>query len=184
MNITKKVALVLASVLFGYNAAHAVIVTNDLGQVIEVRTLGEVSTNTADAAAVPDWSSYARLPGQRGTIVRLYDFANQGGTAGAEIVLDPPIAVPANAVVTWGCVKSLTATVPATNTISIGLNSAVDLMAASTNLGVASTRALIPVGTVATQVAATNDVYIRAVPTGTITAGRFAVYLDYFLAPW
>lgn len=173
----KKLLAVLAVAVFAAGSVvFADVVTNSAGDVIEVVTLGS-ATNALDTSVIQDQSVYPTRVGEQGSIVRWYDFANNGGTAGAEIVLDPPIVIPSNTVVEWGYIQALTAFTPSTNTISLGLNTAVDLLAATTNLGVASKRALIPVGTVATMVQATNAVTVRLKPTGTITAGKAAVIL-------
>jgi hypothetical protein len=166
--------------LLAYSAPAAQVTITNRGEVMVVDITPVSGGEVADTTIVQDNSVYAPKLGQRGSIVRTYD-VSLGGAVGVAYKLEPPITIPSNAIVIGGYVDVNTAVTPATNTLSIGLNSAADLLAATTNLSVATKRPIIPVWTVATSVEATNAVYVTVTPAvAPVTAGRFTVVLDYF----
>jgi len=157
------------------------------GQVIEVQLLTDTAADVKDVDAYQDYSIYPSRIGEAGKIVRFYDYRVHGGTASSTIYLSPKVKVPNNVIVRNGYVKVMTATAPTyTATNSIGLNSAADIMALSTNISLASDAilAITPAGTAGTSVQATNELYVTmGVSTVAITNGQFMLVLDCELAP-
>ena len=135
--------------------------------------------------AYQDQSTYANQGQRHGTLVRFYDFATDGGAAGAISLEKGNVVtkVPDNSYIVGGYIEILTPFLPAaTTTNSIGLNSAADIYAATTNLGSAAGTifALTPVWTVATAVKTTNALPCNLTVVGTVTAGQFLVVMDYY----
>lgn len=159
-------------------------VTNSLGQVITVKTLGNVATDIKDADMYQDFSIYPSRLGEMGKIIRFYDIAACGVSTNARML--PLVKIPDNTLIRNGYYQVLVATDVVT-TNNIRLNAAADIVGSATNkVGeAAGTRtAIIPVGTAATAVQATADRYLTfEITAGTPTTGRFMVVLDCELAP-
>lgn len=176
--------LAMLAVPFVVVAATTTTVTNR-GEVIVVKTLANVATDAAVVTDFQDYSVYATKPGEFGRIVRWYDFDVQGGAVGTVNLL-PKIAVPDNAVINDGMIVVVTAIAPVVAAKhSLSLNSAADMLAAATN-GLTSTglKDVVPVGTAATSVQLTADRYLTmTIADKAVTAGKFMVQLDYYLAP-
>lgn len=123
----------------------------------------------AEPAAVDGWfGTYARIT---------YDFAVSGGAQGA-IALGP--ILPINTVVLGGVFHVITTFVGATNTVSIGLNTAVDLQAATAiaTYGTIGVHALIPVFTAASAIVLTAARQLTlTLATANVTAGKMVLYL-------
>lgn len=151
------------------------------------KTLADNVTADKDLTVYSDYSVYPGTVGDSGKIVRFYDFAVDGGAASTTINLKPAIKLKDNTVIRDGYVKIMTPIAPvATVTNSLGINGTADLLASGTNLmHTADTfLAIIPVGTVATYVQTTNDLYVTMTVGGTaITNGKVMVVLDTELAP-
>lgn len=159
--------------------------TTNRGEVIVVKTLGNVATDAADETDFQDWSLYSTKPGQPGTIVRWYDFAVQGGAVGTVYLL-PKVKIPDNALIRDGFIVVTTAIAPIVGaTHSLSLESAADMKAAATNnLTATGIKATVPVGTAGTSVQLTDDRYLTMTIADTaVTAGKFMVQLDYVMAP-
>jgi hypothetical protein len=178
----KKIMIGIAAVVASVGMVMSYAATQSTGKV-----LADNVALDKDLEVFQDYSDYPGTVGQVGKIVRFYDFASQGGAAGSTIKLLPAIKVKDNTVIRDGYIKVLTAIAPvATVTNSFGINSAVDLVATGTNLmNVADTfRAIVPVGTVATYVQATNDLYVTmTIGSTAITNGKVMVVLDCEVAP-
>lgn len=123
-----------------------------------------------------------------GKVLQVWDFAVQGGAVGT-IPLD--VLLPEGAIVTGGFIHVLEAvTTSASGTLSFGLNTNVDLLAA-TAVGSLTLNAVLPLipsftasGT--NPVAASSPLRLTAerelkaaVATGALTAGKVAIYLEY-----
>lgn len=123
----------------------------------------------AEPAAADGWfGNYFRVT---------YDFAVLGGAI-STITTGPTL--PINTVVVGGVFHVITTVTGAANTLSIGLNTAVDLQAATAvaTYGTAGVHALIPVFSAATSIVLTAARQIQfVIAAGAITAGKFTVYL-------
>jgi len=115
--------------------------------------------------------------------IATYSYADDGGDFGRAI--DLGVDVPDNAIVYGGYIDTTSALLPMTNTatISIGLNTASDLLAASsatTNFASAGIDAIVPVWTAATAFKTTNSLPIRlTISAAPLTGGVFTVHLYY-----
>jgi len=179
----KKMILSLIGAAAIVSAAYGATTTNR-GNVVSTTTLDELISAQDATNTVQDTSQYAGARGQRGTIVRWFRVAKNGGTAGGSLNWDPAVAIPSNAIVIGGYVEVTTGFVPATNLLSIGLNSSADILAATTNLSVAARRAIIPVWTVGTSVKATNNLQLKLnadADNADFTAGVGNIVLEYYL---
>lgn len=115
-----------------------------------------------------------------------YDFAVDGGATGAITLRSAPgdvhgNTVPAGAVVTGGYIDVETACLSATGTISVGVEGAADLLAATGQAGLTTGRkSVVPAGTGATSVKTTvaRSVTIT-IATAAFTAGKFRVVVFY-----
>lgn len=120
----------------------------------------------------------APIDGFFGTYARItYDFAVSGGAQGA-IVLGP--VLPINTVVVGGQFHVITQFTGATNTLAIGLNTTVDLQAATAiaTYGTTGVHALIPVFTAATSIVLTAARQLTlTLATANVTAGKMVIYL-------
>lgn len=154
-------------------------VTNELGQVIQVKTLSDVSTDLAKTNTYQDFSVYATRPGQKGTIVRWYDTSMGISATATNITLQPAVVIPKGAIINNGFVHTLQefGSVEVTNSIQLNVGS--DILAASTNFATTGISAVIPVGTAGTAVQATADRYLILKHTGAITKGKLMIVLDY-----
>lgn len=127
-----------------------------------------------------------------------YDFAVQGGAVSTINLVDAhntgttlatvnsPLKVPANFVITNVIIDRVTSPGAITSgTISLGINSTADLLAATNMTAFDGTTLLagIPVGTAATAVKVTADTPITAtIATTALTAGKFYVSVEGFLS--
>lgn len=149
---------------------------------------------------MPDAKKYIPERGLRdnlgGKVRQIWDFAVNGGAVGT-INLD--VLLPEGAIVTGGFIHVLTAvTTSASGTLSFGLNTTTDLLAA-TAAGSLTANAILPllpsftaaldgnaaaggVGN-ATPLRLTAERELKAaIATGALTAGKVAVYLE-FIGP-
>ena len=136
----KKITQILiAALAFGLAlTASAVTVTNADGTTFTVTTLAETAAAERDLSVQQDQS---KIPGQdsrEGYFMAVYDVDVQGGSAGA---VDIGPVIPDGCAVLDGFVQVTEAFLPAnaTNTVSIGLLTATDLLAATTNLTIVGT---------------------------------------------
>ena len=116
-----------------------------------------------------------------GEIRQIWDFSVDGGAIGT---VNMDVLLPADAIVTSGFIHVLTAvTSGGSGTLSFGLNSNVDMLAA-TAVASLTANAVIPiVPTNAVPVRLTAERELKAtVATAALTAGKVAVYLR-FVAP-
>lgn len=117
-----------------------------------------------------------------------YDFAVLGGAVGSLNLLGPDgnkIVIPNKAIVRQVWIDIITAIVSTSNdgTISVGLNTAIDLLAAVDGDTLSGVTAGIPVGTAATMVKATADRTLTcAIAVHAFTAGKFNVFVEYVLS--
>lgn len=113
-----------------------------------------------------------------------YDFAVQGGAIGTVDLLGldgKPVVIPQGAIIMDSLIDVITQGATSTSaTIALTAQTAGDIRAA---LGAASYTGLlagIPVGTAATSIKMTADRTLRAtIATGTVTAGKFNVIIEY-----
>lgn len=156
-------------------------------EVTDQTTLEDNASSGADSTVFQDYSDYPGTVGKSGKIVRFYDFAKHGGAASSTIYLYPKIKIKDNTVIRDGYIKVMTAVAPLTGpTNSIQINTTSDLLTAGTNLLNTADAfvAINPVGTVASYVQATNDLYVTLATGGiAITNGKFMVVLDCEMAP-
>lgn len=181
--------LMILAVLMSFAVAYVSLaettttVTNR-NQVIQIKTYDNMVTDTKNLDIYQDTSKYATKVGEEGTIVRWYDFDKMGGTA-SSYKLVPEVVVPHGAIITDGRVLTLTKMTPTTSTNSVGVMTATDIVASSTNFtyGTGLT-ATVPTGAVATDIAMTSNSYARIYSTGSaITAGKIMLVLKYIQGP-
>ncbi len=141
---------------------------------------------------VPQRSLKDNLGGEVATVI--YDFSVHGGAVGT---INSDVILPANVIVTEGWIQVLSAvTTSASGTLSIGLNTTTDLLAA-TAAGSLTTNAILPLLPSYTAAldgnAAAGGVHNSAplrltaqrelrcaIATGALTAGKVAIYLKFF----
>lgn len=119
----------------------------------------------------------------------VYDFAVQGGAVGSLNLLDDqgnPCILPQGAIVTNVVLNVITAgTTSASGTLSLGLLTATDLLAATAAASITGFLAGVPVGTAATwkgPVTSQNGSQITAaIATGALTAGKFYANIEYVI---
>ena len=174
----KKFMIAVVAVMFS--------ISLNVAQAVTGSVLTDNVALDKDLTIYQDYSIYPGKIGEVGKIVRFYDFAKLGGATSTVYNLLPAIKLKNNTVVRDGYIKVMSPLVPLVSTNSMGLNSADDIKASSTNLlNTADTiLAVVPVGTVATYKQATNDLYVTFTLTeGAVTNGKFMVVLDVELAP-
>lgn len=122
-------------------------------------------------------------------MVGKYDFAVQGGAVSTINLLDSKgaaLKVPANFVVTNVIIDRVTSPGAITSgTISLGLNSTADVLAAvnMTAFDATSLLAGIPVGTAATAIKIASEATLTAtIATTALVAGKFYVSVEGFLS--
>jgi len=111
-----------------------------------------------------------------------YDFSKHGGAIGAITMTGGKI--PTGALIVDGKIYTETAPVGATATIALGLASANDIKTATaiTSFTLGSIQDVIPVRTAATAVLLASAAGLTAtIATAALTAGKFRVYLEYYL---
>lgn len=116
-----------------------------------------------------------------------WDFAVQGGAVGSMLLLDDqgnPAILPAKAIITQVYSDTVTAvTTSAAGTLSLGANTAIDLLGATAAATFSGVQAGVPVGTAATMVKLTAQRQIAAaIATGALTAGKVNFFIDYVLS--
>lgn len=118
------------------------------------------------------------------TIEAVYDFAVDGGAAGAiTLRSDSSLGneLPANAVVTGGYIDVETACLSGTGTMAIAAEGAGDILAATAQAGLTVGRkSVVPAGTGATAVKTTaKRNLVLTIATAAFTAGKLRVVLFY-----
>ena len=110
-----------------------------------------------------------------------YDFSVHGGPVG-DIELD--LKLPANAIVYQGLIDVVTApTSGGSATVALKIEGAADLLAATAISSVTGQLDTIPDGAAANVVKTTTEQTLTVtVATAALTAGKFHVYLFYFLS--
>lgn len=117
----------------------------------------------------------------------VYDFTKLGGASGATLVLRDAAGgeavLPAGAIIIGGVTDEVTAVTVSGASISFGINTTVDLLAATAGATFAGVQAIIPVHTAASAVKVTAESGVTATITGgTVTAGKINVFLEYLLS--
>lgn len=158
------------------------------GQVIIVKTLDNVATDVRDLDVIQDTSTYASKVGERGTIVRWYDYGRFPNTE-ARRHMKPEIPLPDNALIQWGFLDTVTAFDSANHisTNKISFLTSGDIFAGATNtLFATGTDETVPVVETDTtwiqSTSATNYLDIESIGE-TNTAGKVMVVLEYILVP-
>lgn len=151
---------------------------------VETRTLLNRMNSHALASLLGD-----KVHSMKVCMVGKYDFSVQGGAVSTINLLDSKgaaLKVPANFVCTNVIIDRVTSPGAITSgTISLGLNSTADLLAATNMTAFDGTTLLagIPVGTAATAIKVTSEATLTAtVATTALTAGKFYVSLEGFLS--
>jgi hypothetical protein len=146
-------------------------------------TLAEYAVTTEDLGVIDDYSEYPRYQGRHGTIIRIYNFDTFGGSA-ATYALDMGNTrkyISDNTIIWDGFIDVTKAVLPTNATVSLGINTTTDILAATTNLQAICKLQIIPVGTVATLVQATNNLSFTTTFAVAPTQGVFVVYMDAYL---
>lgn len=177
-------SLVAAFAVFAFASsamADVVTVTNQDGTVFTMNTAVD---SVSEPRAYRDQSHYAHQDDRGfGMIVRVYDSAVNGiGTNGHYVTLGS--AIPNNAIIVDSWIQTVTAMSPATNLISLRISNTNDIMQNSTNLGVASLRFGVPkINDLTSQVvvASATNFLTMSVGGGTISTGKFIIFLPYIL---
>lgn len=119
----------------------------------------------------------------------VYDYSKLGGTSGTVLTLKDAAGgdavLPAGAIIWDGVIDTITALDSGGSaTVSLGINTAVDLKAATAMASYTGRIATIPVGTAAAAVKVTtaNSAVTATVGTASLTAGKFNVFLFYVLS--
>lgn len=109
-----------------------------------------------------------------------YDYAVHGGAVG-DISLD--LVLPSGAIVYDGIVDVLTAPLSGGSaTVALKIQSSADLLGATAKASFTGMLDLVPAGTAATALKLTADRTLKVtVATAALTAGKFNVYIKYFL---
>jgi len=181
----KKLFAVFAvlALIAGVSQAQTTI-TND-GQVITVYRLQDTRDSVATDGKVQDVSDYPSLSKPHGTIVRHYDFDEDGGAVGT-ISLEYASGVTDledNLVIVGGFIDVSEAITPATGcTHGLYVNTSDDLLTGATNaLTSTGIKAITPDWTAGNAVKLTADREVTLEISGTaITAGAFTLYLDVY----
>lgn len=175
----------MAVAVAGAVACYAGTFTNH-GIVSTSRTLDETAVATEDLNVIDDYSEYPRYLGRHGTIIRTYRFTEMGGTTSTTVKLDTghKINYIPNHMVIWdGFVEVNEAVLPTGTEIGLGINVTNDIYVPGTGFGTVGKYQIIPVGTVATCVEATNNMpFLANFAVHNPTCGVFTVYMDAFLA--
>lgn len=171
-----KKILAIASALLVLGAllpAFGVTVTNADGTTFTVATLAETAAGVRDAAIQEDQSKLPTDQNREGYLSYVYDVARDGGSG--TVAIGP--ALGDNVIVWSGIDQVYTPVTPATATNSLGILSAVDVLAAGTTLNAAGIDSLAAVvsAPVATT-AASNQLNITWTGS-TATQGVFLVHL-------
>lgn len=128
------------------------------------------------------------LSQKRGVLKCTYDFAVQGGAVGSYKLLDSngnAAKLPAGAIITQVYLHIVTAFVSTSNdgTISLGANTAVDLLAAVDADTLSGISAGVPVGTAGTMVRCTAERQITlAVAVHAMTAGKANFFVEFVIS--
>jgi len=151
-------------------SAVAKSVTTLSGHTVTVGVLSDLETSKATDATV-----YAMRPGYQGTLVATYDFALQGGAAGA--ISLPGATVPKGAILLENAVIEVnTAILPATSTNAIAVGG-VAVLATGTTLGSTGIKAAVSSPVVTTSAGAVT----LTISGSAATSGVFTVYIPYIL---
>jgi len=119
----------------------------------------------------------------RRTAAFVYDFAVEGGSIG-DITLDNDY-LPDDAVITQGMIFVKTACTGTNATIALTVNTSEDILAATaiTSFTAGAILDVVPVRTAATSIkTAAKKSLTMTVATAALTAGKFVVYLDYYMS--
>lgn len=125
-----------------------------------------------------------------GVLVGYYDFATQGGAVGVVNLLKDlskptsSLDLPSGAVIRQVVVQILTpfVSVGGTGTIALNANSSGDLLAAVDADTLSGLSSGIPTGVAANMVLLSADRSVKlAIATAAMTAGKCAVYVEYFV---
>lgn len=151
-----------------------------------VRAQSDLLTNTSydytkkyqsESVGLPESDSFKKV----GWVIRTIDISGGRDTAPVGTTTLTDVTMPTNAVVMQVIIDVIEATLPLTNTVSIGFNGAADMLAATTNLNSTGIKAGIPVDTAATAVKMTNNRNLQyTVANGAITQGIFEVWSKYY----
>lgn len=116
--------------------------------------------------------------GLGGFLKLTYDTVKYSGAVGTLLL---PVTLPIGTIITGGFVDVDTAlTSGGLATVALGLNTNVDLLAATAIASFTGILPIIPVGTAATMVKLTADRQLRmTIATAALTGGKFDLYLDY-----
>lgn len=118
----------------------------------------------------------------------VYDFAKLGGASGATLTLKDASGgdaiIPKGAIIIGGLTDEITNVTVSGASISLGIETAVDLLAATAGATFSGRQAIIPVGTAATavKVTSTNAAVTATITGGTVTAGKINVFLEYLIS--
>lgn len=165
----------IALLVLGFVAsASAATVTNADGTTFTVTTLSEVAAAERSAAIAEDQSKLPSQENRGGYLYYVYDVARDGGSGTVQIGPDLGDNVIAHA----GFAQVITAVLPATATNSLGINTAVDVLAAGTTFQATGIDPLAAVVSVPVLTDAATDALSVTWTGATATQGVFAIYLE------
>jgi hypothetical protein len=179
----KKITAILGTILLVGSVSF--------GQTLEDTADSLASTNDSLSKKVQDQSTYATLNDRHGTIVRHYDFDVHGGAVGTNYLEFTSgstnetgryeTGIPDGAVIVGGYIQVHSALLPTDGTHSLGLDSAVDVLANGNDLESTGITAVVPDWTGANAIEVDGVTPLNFVVSGTAyTSGVFTVVLDYY----